>query len=83
MKQDVHLSNVNTTLGTRQIIETHLLVYGKHRNYTFWYHYEECIGKLLLKSQPKDEDEDHNGEAVEGCGSEDEVKKHERFVSKS
>ena len=38
----------NTTLGTHQIIETHLVVYGILRNFTFWYHYGELFCELLL-----------------------------------
>ncbi|KAH0769454.1 hypothetical protein KY290_013435 [Solanum tuberosum] len=33
----------NTTLGTRETIDTHLKVYGIIQNYTFWYHQGEHL----------------------------------------
>ncbi|KAG5585223.1 hypothetical protein H5410_045657 [Solanum commersonii] len=51
---------------TREIVETHLLVYGIIRNYTFWYHHRERLGEPLTES------EDEDGDAVEECESEDE-----------
>ncbi|WMV19934.1 hypothetical protein MTR67_013319 [Solanum verrucosum] len=59
--------------GTRKIVETHLLVYGIIRNYTFWYHHGERLGEPLLESESEYEDEEQDGEAVEECESEDEV----------
>ncbi|KAG5585215.1 hypothetical protein H5410_045649, partial [Solanum commersonii] len=53
--------------GTRKIVETHFLVYGIIRNYTFWYHHRERLG------EPLTEFEDEDGDAVEECESEDEV----------
>ncbi|XP_015168116.1 uncharacterized protein [Solanum tuberosum] len=65
----------NTTLGTRKIVETHLIVYGIIRNYTFWYHHGERLGEPLSVSESKFEDtsEDEDGDEVEECESEDEV----------
>ena len=39
----------NTYLGSREMVETHLRVYGMMENYTFWYHHEEKFGELNLK----------------------------------
>ncbi|XP_027768107.1 uncharacterized protein LOC107001969 [Solanum pennellii] len=54
----------NTTLATRKIMETHLIVYGIICNYTFWYHHGERLGEPLseLESESEDtlEDEDNN-----------------------
>ncbi|XP_060213001.1 uncharacterized protein LOC132640428 [Lycium barbarum] len=55
----------NTTLGTRETVETHLNVYGIIQNYTFWYHHGEVLG------EPLSECEDDN--EVEECESEDEI----------
>ncbi|XP_060211321.1 uncharacterized protein LOC132638477 isoform X1 [Lycium barbarum] len=57
----------NTTLGTREIVETHLKVYGIIQNYTFLYHHGETLGEPLSKSKDEDGDEE------EECESEDEV----------
>ncbi|XP_049396661.1 uncharacterized protein LOC125860692 [Solanum stenotomum] len=63
----------NTTLGTHEIVETHLIVYGIIQNYTYWYHHGERLGEPLSESEHEDEGEDENGDAVEECESEDEV----------
>ncbi|XP_060170527.1 uncharacterized protein LOC132601465 [Lycium barbarum] len=57
----------NTTLGTRETVETHLKVYGIIQNYTFWYHHGETLG------EPLSESEDEDGDEAEECESEDEV----------
>ncbi|WMV40936.1 hypothetical protein MTR67_034321 [Solanum verrucosum] len=57
----------NTTLGTRETIDTHLKVYGIIQNYTFWYHHGEHLGELVSNS------DDENDDEVEGYESEDEV----------
>ncbi|KAH0765148.1 hypothetical protein KY285_001019 [Solanum tuberosum] len=65
----------NTTLGTRKIVETHLIAYGIIHNYTFWYHHGERLGEPLseLVSEYEDTSEDEDGDEVEECESEDEV----------
>jgi len=57
----------NTTLGTRETIDTHLKVYGIIQNYNFWYHHREHFGELMSNSENETDDE------VEGYESEDEV----------
>ncbi|WMV09010.1 hypothetical protein MTR67_002395 [Solanum verrucosum] len=59
----------NTILGNHKLVETHFLVYGIIRNYTFWYHHGERLGELLTEYESEDED----GDGVEECESEDEV----------
>ncbi|WMV31114.1 hypothetical protein MTR67_024499 [Solanum verrucosum] len=57
----------NTTLGTREMIDTHLKVYGIIQNYTFWYHHGEHLGEPVSNS------EDENDDEVEDYESEDEI----------
>ncbi|XP_049381430.1 uncharacterized protein LOC125846002 [Solanum stenotomum] len=61
----------NTIFGTRKTVETHLIVHGIIRNYTFWYHHGERLGEPLSESNSESNDED--GNVVEECESEDEV----------
>ncbi|XP_015168561.1 uncharacterized protein [Solanum tuberosum] len=57
----------NTTLGTRETIDTNLKVYGMIQNYTFWYHHGEHLGESVSNS------EDENDDEVENYESEDEI----------
>ncbi|KAH0697941.1 hypothetical protein KY289_015423 [Solanum tuberosum] len=57
----------NTTLGTREMIDTHLKLYGIIQNYTLWYHHREHLGEPVSNS------EDENDDEVEDYESEDEV----------
>ncbi|XP_016459915.1 uncharacterized protein LOC107783459 isoform X1 [Nicotiana tabacum] len=57
----------NTTLGTRETVESHLKVYGIIKNYTFWYHHGEVLGEPLSELEDEDDNE------VEEYESEDEI----------
>ncbi|XP_058006762.1 uncharacterized protein LOC131182131 [Hevea brasiliensis] len=52
----------NTYSATREVVGTHLRVYGIIRNYTFWYHHGERVGESEsnLESVQKSEDEPSN-----------------------
>nr|CAD1825964.1 unnamed protein product [Ananas comosus var. bracteatus] len=49
----------NTYSGTRELVESHLKVYGIVQNYTFWYHHGE------RSSEPQSESDGDNGEEIE------------------
>ncbi|KAF2286451.1 hypothetical protein GH714_017029 [Hevea brasiliensis] len=52
----------NTYSATREVVGTHLKVYGIIRNYTFWYHHGERVGESEsnLESVQQSEDEPSN-----------------------
>ncbi|XP_057993145.1 uncharacterized protein LOC131174101 [Hevea brasiliensis] len=52
----------NTYSATREVVGTHLKVYGIIRNYTFWYHHGERVGESEsnLESVEQSEDEPSN-----------------------
>ncbi|XP_057993043.1 uncharacterized protein LOC110657121 [Hevea brasiliensis] len=52
----------NTYSATREVVGTHLKVYGIVRNYTFWYHHGERVGESEsnLESVQQSEDEPSN-----------------------
>nr|CAD1838579.1 unnamed protein product [Ananas comosus var. bracteatus] len=57
----------NTYSGTRELVESHLKVYGIVQNYTFWYHHGERSG------EPQSESDGDNGEEIEEDESENEM----------
>lgn len=36
----------NTYSGTREVVETHLKIYGIMKNYIFWYHHMEKLDEI-------------------------------------
>nr|CAD1829826.1 unnamed protein product [Ananas comosus var. bracteatus] len=44
--------------GTRELIETHLKVYGIVQSYTFWYHHGERFGESQSESDSDDDNEE-------------------------
>ncbi|XP_020082200.1 uncharacterized protein LOC109705831 isoform X1 [Ananas comosus] len=57
----------NTYSGTREVVESHLKVYGIVQNYTFWYHHGERSG------EPQSESDGDDGEEIEEDESDNEM----------
>ena len=55
----------NTYERSREVVETHITVYGIVQNYTFWYHHGERKGESESESESEFESEGEEDEVLE------------------
>ena len=51
----------NTNYGTRELIQSHLIMYGIVKNYTFWYDHGERLGEPESDNDVLEEIENDDG----------------------